>query len=1058
VFQAIVSFSLRHRVFVLIAAAVLVAWGAALAPTIPIDLLPETRQPSVIVNVDTPGYGAEEMEQLITIPVEMALSGMPGVVTVRSRSANGANYIQVLFAWGTDVYHNRQLVAERLQLVRSVLPDGVNPIMAPLSSATGIIMHMGITGGASAMALREYVDWVLRPRMMASEGVSQVFVVGGEVRTYRFTPNPMLMRQMDISLDQVEKTLKAFGTNTAGGFSDVHGVEYTIRNIGKPSSLEDMRNLVVAYREGDVTRPTTPPDAAAPKTVVRGVPVLLSQIGEVSFAPKPKRGDGAFDGVPSVNLQVFKQPQANTVEVADRITKLLADMQKSAPSGVKLGQISYSQADMIKEAIGNVGYILRDAVIIVTLILLLFLASIRPTIISLLAIPISLVVSVIVFHLMGATLNTMTLGGIAIAIGALVDDSVVNVENILRRLGENRKRPNPEPVMRVIANASQEVRSGIVYATIIILLVFVPLFATPGIQGRLFSPLATAYIVSIFASLVVSVTVTPALASYLLPGMKALEREHGGWFARWLKRRNESALNWALSHGRIVLGIAIGSVVIAAASVPFLPRSFLPRFNEGNIYVTLLLNPDVSLSDSFAIGHMAEQILMQVPEVKAMSRRSGHYENDADIDPVNDNEMPLQIRLDNGRNLDEVMADVRRRLSIFSGNLNVGQFLADRMQGEDQGIKGDIVFKIYGPDLPTLRTLAMRARDEFRSSVPGLNDLIIEQQTYSPQARVAVDYTRAKLFGITPAQITDVLESFSNGRVASQVIENGRRFDVMIRLDDADRTPVALRLLYIDTPSGPVPLSSFADVTITSGPSNIVHEDSIRRIAVTANIDPDSDTAQVVRGLRKVIERMQLPIGYRTSLEGDFRQGEQGQLMLSVLTPISILLIFTVLQQRFRSVVLCLIIMGNIPLALVVSVAAVWLTGMDLNLAAIVGFIAVTGVAVRNSLLKVSHFINLHLHEGMPVGRPLVLRGSGERLMPVLMTALAAGLGLVPLLFASDIAGTEILHPVAVAIFGGLISSTLLDTFTTPLLFLMFGERSVTRVIAGNAQLAYDTF
>jgi HME family heavy-metal exporter len=1037
-FQAIVGFSLRHRVFVLIAAAVLVAWGAYLGRDMPIDLLPEVRQPSVIINVDAPGLGAEEMEHLVTMPTEMALSGMPGVVSVRSRSANGANYIQVLFDWGTDPYRNRQLVGERLALVHDQLPDGVVPIMAPMSAATGLIMHMGVTGGASPMALREYVDWVLRPRLLAAEGVSQVFPIGGEVRTYRFTPNPVLMRQLNVTIEQVEQTLKAFGTNTSGGFSDTYGTEYTVRNIGKPTDLSDMRNVVVAYRVG--------------------VPVLLSQIGDVAFAAKVKRGDGAFNGEPSVNLEVLKQPRANTVEVADRVTALLAEMQKTAPPGIKLGQISYNQADMIKDAISNVGRMLRDAVIIVSIVLIVFLASLRPTIISLLAIPISLVVSVIAFHLLGATLNTMTLGGIAIAIGELVDDSVVDVENILRRLGENRKLVQPEPVMRVIARASQEVRSGIVYATIIILLVFVPLFTMPGIQGRMFGPLATAYIVSIFASLVVSVTVTPALASYLLPNMKALQREHGGWFAHWLKRYNQRALEWVLDHGRVVLTIAAVAVLMAATSVPYLPRSFLPEFNEGNIYVTLLLNPDVSLPEAFRVGHMAEQILMQVPEVKAISRRTGHYESDSDIDPVQDNEMPLKIKLDHGRTLHQVMDDIRNRMSIFSGDLEVTQFMKERMQSEDQGVKGDIVFKIYGPDLPTLRTLAMHMRDEFRWNTKGLDDLLVEQQTFSPQARIAVDYSRAKLFGITPAQITDVLESFSNGRTVSQVIENGRRFDVVMRLGDADRTPAALRMLYIDTPSGPVPLSSFADVTITSGPSNIMHEDGIRRIAVTANLDPHYDTAKVVQVLRELIDQMHLPIGYRTTLEGDFREGEKGRQMLSILTPISILLIFTVLQQRFRSFVLCLIIMGNIPLALVGSVAAVWITGQDLNLAAIIGFIAVTGVAVRNSLLKVSHFINLHLHEGMQLDRALVMRGSAERLMPVLMTALSAGLALVPLLFASDIAGTEILHPVAVAIFGGLISSTLLDTFTTPLLFLMFGERALTRVIAGNAQLAYDTF
>ncbi len=1036
-FQAIVTFSLRHRIFVLVAAAILVAWGTIIARDMPIDLLPETRQPAVIVTAEAPGLAAEDVEHLVSQPLEMVLNGMPGVTAVRSRSANAVAYVQVLFDWGTDPYRARQLVTERLQLVRDQLPDGVVPNMAPLSAATGLIMHMGVTGGANAMALREYVDWVLRPRLLATEGVSEVYPIGGEVRTYRFIPNPVMMRQMEVSLEQVEKTLKAFGTNTTGGFADVHGTEYTVRNIGRTTNLDDMRNLVVAYREG--------------------IPILLGQIGEVTFAPRVKRGDGTYGGVPSVNLEVIKQPQANTVHVANRIVALLDEMQRTAPPGVKLGQIAYSQADMIKEAISNVGRLLRDAAVIVSIVLIVFLANIRPTIISLLAIPISLVVSAVVFHLMGATLNTMTLGGIAIALGQLVDDSVVDVENILRRLGENRKLQRSEPVMTVIAKASQEVRSGIVYATVVILLVFVPLLAMPGQSGRMFAPLAVSYIVSIFASLLVSITVTPALASYLFPRMSALQREHGGLVARWLKRRNERALTWVLEHGRIVLSVAGIAVLFAAASVPLLPRSFLPEFNEGNIYVTLLMNPDISLTESFRIGHMGDQILARIPEVVRLQRRSGRYEADSDVDPVNDNEWPLKIRLDKGRGLHEVMDDIRNRMAIFSGDLNVTQFLIERMQSQDNMVRGDIVLKIFGPDLQTLRTLAMGMRDDF-SHIPGLVDLVVEQQTFAPQLRVAIDYARAKLFGITPAQITQILESFSNGHTVSQVIENGRRFDVVIRLDDADRTPDALRLLRIDTPSGSVPISSFANVTITSGPSNIMHEENARRIAVMANLAGKADTAKIVARMREVIARTALPIGYRTSLEGDFRQGEEGRMMLSILTPVSILLIFIVLQQRFRSAVLCLIIMGNIPLALVGSVAALWIAGMDLNLAAMIGFIAVTGVAVRNSLLKVSHFINLHLHEGMPVGRALVLRGSAERLIPVLMTALAAGAALVPLLFASDVAGAEILHPVAVAIFGGLISSTLLDTFTTPLLFQMFGERALTRVIAGNAQLAYDTF
>lgn len=1035
-FQAIVAFSLRQRVFVLVASAILVAWGLFIARDVPIDLLPELRQPTVNVVTESGSLAAEEVEPLVTQPIEAALSGIAGVTRVRSTSSASFSRVMAVFAWGTNPQLNRQLVMERLAQVRDRLPAGLQPQLAPMAAATGLIMHMGVTGGTDAVALRDYVELVLRPRILAQEGVAQAFLVGGQVKTFRFTPDPAAMNDLGITLQQVEQALTAFGTNSSGGFAEARGQEFPIRNIGKSSRLEDMRKLVVAYRDG--------------------TPVLLSQIGSVDFSARVKRGDGSFNGVPSVNISIVKHPSANTVQVDAAIRRLLGDMQATAPPGIVLGQISYSQADMINEAIANVGDILRDGVVIVAVVLMLFLANVRSTAISLLAIPISLVVSVLVFHVIGATLNTMTLGGIAIALGELVDDSVVDVENILRRLGENRKRAQPEPVMTVIARASQEVRSGIVYATAIILLVFIPLFAMPGEPGRMFGPLATAYIVSIFASLVVSVTLTPVLASYLFPRMRQLEHSHDGRFISWLKRLNRRALLWVLDRPRqVLIGVGIG-VTLAAASVPLLPRSFLPEFNEGNVYVTLLLNPGTSLEESYRIGHMAEQIIMQVPEVRAMSRRAGRYEQDADGDPVNDNEMPIRIVLDQGRSRQEVMADIRRRLSIFSADLSVTQFLTERMQSEDNGVRGAIILKIYGQNLATLRTLAERFREKF-SAIPGLVDLLVEQQQFTPQLRVTVDYERAEMFGITPAAITQALESFSGGRTVSQIIDGIRRYDVVIRLNDGDRAPEKLGLLRIDTPSGSVALPSFATISVTPGPSLILREDAVRRIAVMANTD-GSDTAKIVAEMREIIADTPLPVGYRTSLEGSFREGESGRMMMAILTPISIALIFLVLHQRFRSWKLCLIVMGNIPLAVAGSIAALWISGQDLSLAALIGFIAVTGVAVRNSLLKVCHFINLNLHEGIPIGRDLILRGCAERLTPVLMTAMAAGLALIPLLFVSDRAGTEILHPVAVAVFGGLISSTLLDTFTTPLLFELFGQKEIGRVIESDAKLAYETF
>jgi len=1036
-FAAIVSASLRHRVFVLVTTAVLLVWGTLIARDMPIDLLPETRPPSVVLTAESGTLTAEEVEQLVVIPIEQGLSGLNGVTSVRSSSNASVAYFQVVFAWGSDPYRNRQLVIERLQALRTQLPDGVMPTLAPQSAATGLIMHMGFIGGDGPMALREYVDWVVRPRLLSVEGVSQVFAIGGQVRTYQFTPNLDLMQHYGVTLDEVEAALTRFAANTSGGVADVQGTSYALRNISRTTNLDDMRSLVVAYRDR--------------------VAVKLGQIGEVGFAAAVRQGQASFNGKPSVNLSVVKQPRANTVWVTERIEAALADLRANAPPGVELGLISFSQADMVQEAIGNVGVVLLDAVVIVALVLIAFLGALRPTLISLLAIPVSLVTSAILFHLMGATLNTMTLGGIAIGIGALVDDAVVDVENIMRRLGENRRRERPAPVMKVIADASQEVRSGIVYATAVVLIVFIPLLAMPGQVGRMFMPLATAFVVSILVSLIVSITVTPALCSYFIPNMKALSREHGGALVRGLKRINARALRWVLDRPRPVLTAAAIAVALAMLSVPFLPRSFLPRLNEGNIYVTLLLAPDTSLAESYRIGNVAEQLLLDVPEVKALSRRSGRYDGDSDVDPVNANEWPLRIVLDQGRSLNEVMADIRKRISIFPGEINVTQFLIERMQSQDNMVRGDVVLKVFGRELATIRIIAEKLKAEL-GRIPGLVDIAVEQQAFTPQYRVAIDYQRAALFGVTPADITARLGALTNGQVVSQVIESGRRFDVTIRLRDSDRDPTALERMRFDTPDGPVPLSSFASLTSSVGPSRIMHEDGQRRIAVMANADGSADLSAIVARARAIVEQTQLPQGNRIVLDGDFRQGEEARLKIALLSPVAVFLMFVLLHQRFRSGVLCLIIMGNIPLALVGSVAALWITGLDLDLAALIGFIAVTGVAVRNSLLKVSHFINLHLHEGMPLGRDLILRGSAERLMPVLMTALAAGLALVPLLWKSDVAGTEILHPVAVAVFGGLISSTLLDAFTTPLLFQQVGESALRQVIATNEKLAYETF
>ncbi|MCW2249382.1 HME family heavy-metal exporter [Azospirillum fermentarium] len=1036
-FQFLVGISLRQKPLVLLATVMVTLWGMVIARGMPIDLLPDLHPPVVTIVTEAGGFAPEEVEQLITYPMELMLNGMPGVTRVRSSSSPGFSLIYVEFEWGTDPYRNRQLVTERIAMARDRLPQAVSPHLAPMSSVMGLAMQVVVSADAmDPMSLREVADWTIRPRLMAVEGVSQVYVVGGDVRQFRFTPNPVAMNMLDISLSQVEQALTAFGGNSSGGFNDLYNTEFIIRNVARSRSLDDMRNLVVTYRDNR--------------------PVLLSQIGDVGFAAKVKRGEGSFNGQPSVLLAVLKHPSANSVRLAAEVKDMLADIAPSLPQGVRADRISYSQSDLITASIDNVEHVLRDAIVIVAIVLAAFLWSARTTAISLLAIPISLIVTVIILHLMGSTINTMTLGGIAIGIGQLVDDSVVYVENTLRRLGGNRRRHRPLEVIEVILRASQEVRSGIIYATAIILLVFLPLFALPGEQGRLFGPLGVAYIVSIFASLLVSVTVTPALCAYLLPNMRHLEESHDGRLIRGLKRLNARLLGWALDNPRTLLGIAGAMVIASALVLPLLPRSFLPAFNEGTLYVQLLNRPGISLAESSRVGAMAEQIILQVPEVVSVARRTGRNEEDEDADPVNSSEFPIRVRLD-GRARAAVIDDLRTRLSVLPVELTVTQFLTSRMEVAQNGVRGAIVLKIFGEDLGTLRMLAAGFRQKF-DAIPGLKDLLVEQQVQVPQIRITIDYERAKLFGVTPAQIAQALENLSNGRTVSQVIDGGKRFDVVMKLSDADRTPETLAQMRMETPAGYVPLSSVAAIVSSAGPNQIMRESGMRRIVVTANTD-GSDMAAIVARMRAAIAATPLPTGYTSALEGSFRQEESSRTIMAGLCAVSMTLVFLVLYQRYRSTVLSLVIMANIPLALIGCVVALVLFRQDLSLAAMIGFIAVTGVAVRNGVLKISHFINLALHEGVPAGRGLILRGCEERLTPVLMTALSAGLALIPLLFTSDMPGTEILHPVAVAIFGGLISSTLLDTLTTPVLFQCFGLPALERLrVMAEGELAAETF
>jgi HME family heavy-metal exporter len=1028
-FDYIIHAALKQRLLVLGVSLLLMIYGAITLRQMPVDVFPDLNKPTVTLISEAGGMAPEEVEQMISFPVESSMNGMPGVTRVRSVSGIGLSMVYVEFAWGTDIYLNRQQVAERLNLVREQLPPGIVPHLGPISSIMGEILLIAIPADpakVSPMAVREYADWVVRPRLLTIPGVAQVIPIGGEVRQYRVEIKPAQLQALGIEREKLEAALRDFGANTSGGFLEAQGREWLIRQIGRSSRIEDLQNLVVSVKNGQ--------------------PILLKQLADVNLAPAIKRGDASYMGKPAVILSVQKQPSADSVTLTREVEKAIAELGKSLPAGVEAPGFLFKQADFIENSVNNVEEALRDGAIMVAVILFLFLLNVRTTVISLMAIPVSLLATALVFHYFGLSINTMTLGGLAIAIGELVDDAVVGVENVLRRLKLNRALAAPRPVAEVIAAATLEVRSAIVYATVIIVLVFVPLFVLPGIEGRLFTPLGIAYIVSIIASMVVSVTLTPVMAYYMLPHMKQL---HAGDspLVIWLKRWDAKLLRWSFDHARALLAGALAVVVIVAASVPFFPRSFLPPFNEGTLTVNVLLNPGTSLAESNRIGTLAEQLAMEVPEVTKVGRRTGRAELDEHAEGVHYTEMDVDLKASE-RSREEIITDIRQRLASLPVTSNVGQPISHRLDHLLSGVRAQIALKIYGDDLDTLRGMAADMRERL-GRIPGITDLQIEKQVLIPQIKIRLDYEQAARYGVAPGNLLRSLEQMIEGERITQIIEGNRRFDLLVRLPESARSSQALADLLIETPGGHVPLSKIASVEESDGPNQVSRENSRRRIVLSANTD-GRDMSQVIADVRAELAAKQLPEGYFTALEGQFQAQEQAARLITLLAAVSLTMIFMVLYSRYRSTALTLIIMGNIPLALIGSVIALWISGQPLSVAAMVGFITLTGIATRNGILKISHYINLCAFEGEKFGQHMIVRGSLERLTPVLMTALVAAFALMPLLLSADAPGKEVLHPVAVVIFGGLISSTLLDTLLTPLMFWLWGKPALERLVAAK--------
>jgi HME family heavy-metal exporter len=1025
-FTFLVTQSLRNRLLVIAVSAVLVLYGAFTASRLPVDVFPDLNRPTVTIMAEAEGLAPAEVEQLVTFPIETQMNGLPGVTRVRSVSGVGLSIVYVEFDWGTEIFRNRQQIAERLALVRDQLPANVLPQMGPINSIMGQILLFAVTSEtATPMEVREIADFVIRPRLLSIPGVAQVIPIGGEVRQFRVGPNPAAMRALGVSMEQLERALQQFGTNTGGGFTDQYSREFLIRNIGRTLRLEDLRDTVV--------------------TAEGGRTVYLHQIAEVGFGARLKRGEAGYMGRPAVILSVEKQPAIDTIRLTAEVEQAIRELERTLSPGVKVDNIVFRQADFIETSIRNVEKVLLEAAVVVAAVLFLFLLNVRTTLISLTAIPVSILTTAIVFHALGLSINTMTLGGLAIAIGELVDDAVVDVENIFRRLRENREAGNPRSVFDVVVSASQEVRSGIVYATLIIVLVFVPLFALTGIEGRLFAPLGQAYIISILASLLVSITLTPVMAYYLLPSLKRLDHQDG-WLVSRLKSVNRAALGWSFSHPRLLMGGTATAAVVAVVAAVALPRAFLPPFNEGTLTINLLFQPGISLAESHRIGFVAERLILEVPEVTTVARRTGRAELDEHAEGVHSSEIEVDLRRSD-RSKAEIAADIRSRLSVIPASTNVGQPISHRLDHMLSGVRAEVALKIFGEDLDTLRGLAEDFRGRL-ANIPGLVDLQVERQVRIPQLDIRVDYRKAALYGLQPAQVTEQLERLSNGRLVSRLVDGNRRFDLVVRLPDRVRTTEGLADLLIETPAGWIPLRQVAEIKETDGPNQILRENGKRRIVVFANTDGQRDMAAVISDIRRELQATKLPAGVFTSLEGTFQAQEDSMRMILLLSLISLSMIFAILYSRYRSVVFSLIIMGSVPLALIGAVSALWWVSQPLSVASMIGFITLTGIATRNGILKISHMINLAIHERVPFGPDLVMRASLDRMTPVLMTALSAGVALIPLLIDAQAPGKEILHPVAVTIFGGLISATLLDALLTPVLVLRYGRKPLERLVA----------
>ena len=1020
----IIAWSLGHRPIVMALAVMILIYGGLTMASLPVDVLPDLNKPVVTIMTEANGLAPEEVETLVTLPIETAMNGAAGVERVRSSSAPGLSIVYVEFGWGTDIYTDRQIVNEKLGQSASQMPAGVTPQLAPISSVMGSIMLISMsskTGKTDPLQIRSLADWVVRPRLLSVPGVAQVINIGGGRKQFQVLIDPQKLRQYNVSLNEVTEAVEKSNVNTTGGWIDKGGKEYLVRNLGRVASPEDIARTAIIDRNG--------------------VPITVGQVAQVVAGAQLKRGDGSANAKSAVILNIEKQPGANTLQLTAQVDKALTEIGASLPADVVINKEIFRQANFIDTAITNVEEALRDAGILVAIVLFLFLLNFRTTAITLTAIPLSFLVSAIVFKQLGIGVNTMTLGGLAVAVGELVDDAIVDIENVFRRLRENVQLAKPRPALQVIYEASREVRNSIVFATLIVVLVFIPLFALSGMEGKLFAPLGIAYIVSLIASLFVSLTVTPVMASYLLPKSKAiLHMEKESALVRWLKARDEKLLHWTLRRPTPILIGAALLFVAAMATTPFLGKEFLPGFNEGSLTINLLAQPGTSLEESNRLGTAAELLLKQVPEVTQTGRRTGRAELDEHAEGVHSSEIEVEMKA--GRPKEVVLADVRQKLGTLPGvTLNIGQPISHRLDHLLSGVNSQIAVKIFGSDLPTLRAKAEQIRQTM-SQVRGVVDLKTEKLVEIPQIQIHMKRDALARYGLQSGAVSEALETAMLGREAGVVLESQRSYDVLVRFNDASRGDIeAINRVLVDTPDGAkIPLSSVADIQEGFGPNAIMRENVQRRIVISANV-ADRALNEVVQDIQtKVKSNVIMPPGYFVEYGGQFEAQQSASKLILSLSLFSLVAIFLTLQMALGHARAAIQVMVNIPLAIIGGVIAVFLTGGVLSVASLIGFISLFGITSRNGIMMISHYIHLMKEEGENWTEHMVIRGSLERLVPVLMTALTAGLALIPLAISKGAPGKEILQPLAVVVLGGLITSTLLDQVVTPALFWKFGK------------------